>query len=187
MSTTFFNRVSHCLTGPDTIQPVSRPVFKAELGKVFKALRLGRRLGLRQAAQAAERKGLVGISRSALNSLEAGKTKNVDEPLLRALATLYGIRYETIVALYVQMRYGVAVSVGGVPLTVADLQPPPPLLDGAYGARFVSLWNQLDEELRQTLVKTAARFVVSKGGALPPEDDSRSGTAEGGPWPPRSP
>jgi len=105
MSNTFFNRVSHCLTGPDTMPSVARPVFHRELGEFFREIRENKKLGLRQAAQIAGNKGLRALTKSALHSLEAGMTKNVDPDVLRALADLYEISYESLVARFVAVRY----------------------------------------------------------------------------------
>ncbi len=86
---------------------MARPVFHAKLGDYFKDLRESRKLGQRQAASVASRRGLSSVSYGAINWLEAGRTKNPSAALLRGLAKLYDKPYVEIVAEVVKRAYDV--------------------------------------------------------------------------------
>lgn len=86
---------------------VKRPVFHPEVGAFFRALREEHGWNQRQAASIAERKGLTALTRQVLLRLEAGKTKNPEPVVIRALAALYDVPYEGLVARWVEHRFGV--------------------------------------------------------------------------------
>jgi transcriptional regulator with XRE-family HTH domain len=83
-----------------------RPVFHAELGAFFRNVRVGRKLGLRQAVALAAQKRIPGITKTVLHSLETGRTKNPEPEVLHALARLYTVPYADLVAAFVNHRYG---------------------------------------------------------------------------------
>ena len=84
-----------------------RPTFHAGLGEYFISLRQRLGWGQRQAAQLAERRGIVLLTRQVMLRLEQGKTKNPEPTVLRAVAELYGVTYEELVARCIQSQYGV--------------------------------------------------------------------------------
>lgn len=90
------------------VEMAGRPVFDAELGRFFENLRIERKFKhQRQAAHIAKTKlRLKHVTYQRLQQLEAGKTKNPDPRLLRDLAVLYSVPYETLVERWVAHRFG---------------------------------------------------------------------------------
>lgn len=84
----------------------TRPVFLPELGKFFRELRESRDWTLRGAASQAERWHLPKLTYQVLFRLEHGQTKYPDPDVLRALATLYEIPYNDLVARWVNLTFG---------------------------------------------------------------------------------
>jgi transcriptional regulator with XRE-family HTH domain len=84
-----------------------RPVFHSELGAYFTRLRQERGWTQRQTAAIARQKNMSAIGRQTVWRLETGKVKNPDEDVLRAIATLYGVTYEDLVARCVEAQYGI--------------------------------------------------------------------------------
>jgi hypothetical protein len=88
-----------------------RPVFSKELAHFFVSLRDDKGWGQRQAADFARRRAENGerelkpLTRQVMLKLEAGKTKNVEPAILRAVAALYGKTYEEIVTAYIARRF----------------------------------------------------------------------------------
>jgi hypothetical protein len=86
-----------------------RPVFHPELGKFFEGLRDARKWSLRGTASLAERRGLnPPLTYQVLFRLEAGQIKNPEPDVLRAIAALYELGYEHVVARFVEQRYAIA-------------------------------------------------------------------------------
>lgn len=105
-----------------------RPVFFADLGKFFVSLREAKNWNQSQAADIATRRGLSRLSYNALRYLEEGKTKNPEPDVLRALATLYDVPYEELLAKFWETRYGVAAD--RVAAVLERDQPKPTTLEG---------------------------------------------------------
>jgi len=84
----------------------SRPVFHEDLGLFFRDLREARGWSQRQAATIAKNRRITGVSYQVLQRLEAGRTKNPEPELLRALSKLYEVPYETLVGRWVERRFG---------------------------------------------------------------------------------
>jgi transcriptional regulator with XRE-family HTH domain len=82
-----------------------RPVFHAEIGAFFVGLRKIKGWTQRQAEDIAERKKIKVFTRQVLWRLEKGKVKNIDPVMLRAVAELYELPYEGVVARWVLHRY----------------------------------------------------------------------------------
>jgi transcriptional regulator with XRE-family HTH domain len=85
-----------------------RPVYLKELGQFLVAERERHEWEQAQAADMAKRRGLKGLTRQILLRLENGQTKNPDPKALRAAASLYGVKYETLIGLVIAERYGIA-------------------------------------------------------------------------------
>lgn len=101
-----------------------RPVFLKELGGFLEQLREDREWTLRGAASMAARRKLTPVTYQVLFRLEKGQTKNPKPEVLKAVADLYGIPYETLVGHFSEQRYGI----GNAPLlhaTNSDAMPPP--------------------------------------------------------------
>jgi transcriptional regulator with XRE-family HTH domain len=96
-----------------------RPVFYEDLGRFFADLRVVKGWTQRQAVDMAQRRGLVDLTRQTLFRLERGQTKNPDPAVLHALAELYDLPYEQLVARFVERRYGV--QIGGADTSETDL------------------------------------------------------------------
>ena len=97
----------------------ARPVFHEDLGDLLVSLRKDRKLGQRQVAKIAERRGLP-LSQQILLRLEKGKTKNVEPETLRALASVYGLSYEELAGWWVKHRYGVKTVAADYPPTAIE-------------------------------------------------------------------
>lgn len=84
-----------------------RPIFHAEFGAYLADLRTQKGWSQSDAARYGGKKSKL-LTRQVLLHLEAGKTKDPDPEALRALALLYDVPYEQIVAKLVACRYGIA-------------------------------------------------------------------------------
>jgi len=82
-----------------------RPIFHAEFGRYVAELRERRGWSQSDAARFGGKKNPA-LTRQVLLHLEAGKTKDPDPEVLRAVALLYGVSYEQIVSKLVACRYG---------------------------------------------------------------------------------
>lgn len=158
MSTTFFNRVSQCLTrrGYDcsVTTPTGRPVFNAALGTFFRQTREYRGLGLRQAAMAAVHSGLSRISKATLSGLERGRTKHIDPDVLRELALLYGLDYQDLAKRVVSVQYGLTDL--SIDRALAVQHADPPLQDES-----ATLLSELVAEIRS--LRPEQRLLVIQG------------------------
>lgn len=98
MSSTNLNTDEQCRTpkGYDFRPVADRPVFHPDLAAFFTGLRVARGLGFRQALDIAKRQKLPALTAGTLWGLEKGKTKNPKPEVLRDLAKLYGLSYETV-------------------------------------------------------------------------------------------
>jgi transcriptional regulator with XRE-family HTH domain len=88
--------------------PVSaRPIFHADFGRYLAKLR-EERTGWTQsdAARFGQKQNPV-LTRQVLLHLEAGRTKDPEPEVLRALAQLYGVEYSEIAGRFVAQRYGI--------------------------------------------------------------------------------
>lgn len=83
-----------------------RPVFHPELATFFRHLRAGRGWSLRGAASQAQRWKLTPLTYQALFRLERGQVKNPEPEVLKALATLYDMPYDTLAGRFIEQRYG---------------------------------------------------------------------------------
>ena len=90
-----------------------RPIFHPELAAFLKGLREARGLGQRQAANIAQSRGLTALTHGVLFNLENGKTKKPNPEALRALAVLYGIPHEDLLARFAEATYGPLQSTAG--------------------------------------------------------------------------
>ena len=105
LNTTVFHDVNlGGATLPNEVR--KRPVFLPELGQFFKDLREARGWTLRGAASQAERWDLPKITYQVLFRLERGQTKHPDPDVLNALARLYELPYDDLVARWVKFRFG---------------------------------------------------------------------------------
>ena len=84
----------------------ARPIFHAEFGKYLADLRDKRNMSQSDAARFG-RKLTPLLTRHVLLHMEAGKTKDPEPDVLRALAVLYEVPYEVIVEKLVACRYGI--------------------------------------------------------------------------------
>jgi len=99
-----------------------RPVFHPELGKFFVELRKAKGWTQNQAEDIAARKRLSALTHQVLWRLEQGKIKNIDPAILRAVATLYQVSYDDLVAQWTRHRYGVSLAAEtSVPQTNTDI------------------------------------------------------------------
>jgi len=100
--------------GGDSLAAMARrPVFHPELGAFFEELREKRGWTQSQAADLAQRRDLHVLTRQVLLRLEDGKTKNPEPEVLRAVAVLYEVPYDDLVAKWVATRFGTALSAEG--------------------------------------------------------------------------
>ena len=83
-----------------------RPIYYRELGDFFAALR-PTDWTQSDAARFAKQRGLTPISRNVLLRLEKGQIKNPEPDVLKALATLYDMPYETLAGRFIEQRYGI--------------------------------------------------------------------------------
>jgi hypothetical protein len=96
----------------------------------------------------AERRRLPKASKSIIERLELGMTKNVDPQTLRSLADLYGQPYEILALAFVKSRFGI----GSLDVTAMPLEPPRPAplpLDVARAAAALEAIE--DPEVRSSL------------------------------------
>lgn len=101
-----------------------RPVFHPELGAYFARLREEKGWSQRRAGEVAHRRRLAAVNYQAIQRLEAGKTRDLGPDLLRALAALYDVTYESLVRRWAQVRYGVDVEAEApVPANAETLTP----------------------------------------------------------------
>lgn len=82
----------------------ARPIFHAEFGRYLVELREQRGWSQSDAARFGEKHGLT---RQILLHLEAGKTKDPEPSVLRAIATTYGAEYDDIARRFITYRYGI--------------------------------------------------------------------------------
>jgi transcriptional regulator with XRE-family HTH domain len=105
----------------------ARPVFHKELGEFFVELRTQRGWKQRQAASIAFRRRLKVLTRQVLLRLEAGRTKNPEPEVLRALAELYEMPYEDLVQRFVERRFGLALPAVGISNTPGVIENSEPI------------------------------------------------------------
>lgn len=94
-------------------RPVARrrPVYLKDLGDFFTELREQRGWNQSEAADMAQRRGLLPLTRQVLLRLERGQTKNPEPEVMRAVAALYGMDYGEVVGRFIGVRFGVTSSV----------------------------------------------------------------------------
>lgn len=99
LSTTLFNGVSHRKPRPAYDSPgvVGRRSYNTALGAFWRDLREKKRLGLRQSATIAIKRGFAGFSKSTIENLEKG-TKHPAVSTVRAAAAIYGVDYQWLVS-----------------------------------------------------------------------------------------
>lgn len=85
-----------------------RPVFHGRLGAELKQMRESRGWSLSQVVDLARRRRLTGLSPQQLRYLEEGRTKHPEADALQAVAAIYNLKYEELVARFVQVSYGTA-------------------------------------------------------------------------------
>lgn len=83
-----------------------RPVYLREFGRYCADLREAKGWNQSDAARYAKQRGLKELTRNIILRIEAGKTKNPEPAVLRALADLYGRQYREMVDRLVFLRYG---------------------------------------------------------------------------------
>jgi transcriptional regulator with XRE-family HTH domain len=86
-----------------------RPIFHAGFGEYLAKLREERTGWTQSDAARFGSKHSPLLTRQVLLHLEAGKTKDPDPEVLRALATLYGVSYEQIAGRFIAQRYGIEI------------------------------------------------------------------------------
>jgi transcriptional regulator with XRE-family HTH domain len=146
-----------------------RPVFHPQIGKFFAELRERKGFTQRQAGALAERRKLPGLTRQVLWRLEAGRTKNPEPEVFRAIAELYEESYEEVIAKWVVYRYGVSDLIGH---GVGTGSAAPPLsggaVDGPAQARILELERQLADhqaQMREVRALTARLVeLATRGG-----------------------
>jgi len=128
-------------------------VFHGKLGEYFEAVREAKKQAegdhwsLRGAASLAKRKGLQGLTYQILFRLEAGQIRHVAPAVLRAVADLYGLVYEDIVAMYVSSEYGLGRDLHRQSRTRGSALHPGPggVIDGSTTARVRELEGRIEE------------------------------------------
>lgn len=144
-----------------------RPVFSADLGRFFQELRTAKGWSQRQAESIAARRGLGTLTKNILWRLEAGKVKNPEPDTLRAVASLYGMSYELLVAQFMQARYGV---------TGDDSRPEA----ASQIVRLESDRARLREQIKELrgLAEQALSILDAETAALSPDPDDLHGLSE---------
>jgi transcriptional regulator with XRE-family HTH domain len=84
---------------------MARPVFHNALGDFFRSIREAKGWSLRQTATLAANRKIGSVSYQSLQRLEAGKAKNPEPDLLKALAKLYAVPYQTLVDKWVEHTF----------------------------------------------------------------------------------
>lgn len=98
-----------------------RPVFYPELGAYFRSLRDAKGWDQSHAANIAARRK-IDLSYQQLRWLEEGKTKNPAEAL-RAIAALYTVPFEEVLAAFIRHRFGLTISVTTTATESAPFSP----------------------------------------------------------------
>lgn len=85
-----------------------RPVFHGRIGAELREMRESRGWTQSQVVDLARRRKLTGLSLQQLRYLEEGRTKHPDGDTLQAIASIYTLNYDELVARFVQASYGTA-------------------------------------------------------------------------------
>lgn len=164
--------------GYDPADVRQRPVFYKELGEFFAALRPSD-WTQSDAARYAKRRGLKALSRNVLLRLEKGQVKNPEPDVLKALATLYDMPYETLAGRFIEQRYGIRLG-GDLPRHSRDqksgsLEGGSADVPASDSARRLQSISQRDRTLAGE-VRDAIRALTSVAITLEEEAGSAGGT-----------
>lgn len=85
-----------------------RPIFHADFGRYLIGLREAHGWSQSDAARYGHKQNPL-LTRQVLLHLEAGKTKDPDPEVLKALAALYGVPYVDVAGRFVALRYGIVI------------------------------------------------------------------------------
>lgn len=137
------------------------PVFHPELGKFFKDLRESRGWSVRGASLRADDKGLGVLNYQVLFRLEHGQIKNPRPDVVRALAQLYGLRYEDVAQRFVARRFGLS---DDPPTAVPTIRRE---VSAPQVSRYLMRARRLLEEMSDVGLKKAVEYLALLAAAHP--------------------
>lgn len=139
----------------------TRPVFFPALGAYFKSLRDAKGWNQSQAADMAVRRKIT-LTYQQIRGLEEGKTYDPDPQAMRAVAELYDVSFEEVLAAVITHRYGVSVPATAFGRRGRTTQPSRPSAQARAAARIsaleerVATYKATMRQMRAPIAKLAA-------------------------------